>query len=343
MSAQQLTGIVDMVGLNPPTVHGWARVKGGGPDDIRIEIRRDARIIAEGRLDQFRPGLGGLYGFRIECAGPGFLPCDLMSGKTFVTARKGEAALRLELHEKLVGRLAAWLLRVAKAEESPQPVVRFFPSRASPLAAAIQDFLAEASVETELCQIMTRQGSDKGNGWHNYTRFYSKLFAPFRQAAFDLFELGIGTNNMDVPSSMGVKGVPGASLRGWREFFPFARIHGGDIDERILFSEERISTYHVDQRDAASIAALWKRVPVQDFRVIIDDGLHEFEANRTFLFRSLAKVRPGGYFIIEDLGLDEANLNKFGGLLAETERDACLIAMPTPRNPIGNALAVIRA
>jgi hypothetical protein len=32
------------------------------------------------------------------------------------------------------------------------------------------------SAPTKMCRVMTKCGSDKGNGWHNYTTLYSALF-----------------------------------------------------------------------------------------------------------------------------------------------------------------------
>jgi hypothetical protein len=66
---------------------------------------------------------------------------------------------------------------------------------------------------------MTKYGSDKGNGWHNYTTVYSALFEEFRDQPVRIFEFGLGTNDPGAPSSMGVYGRPGASLRAWRELF----------------------------------------------------------------------------------------------------------------------------
>jgi hypothetical protein len=85
---------------------------------------------------------------------------------------------------------------------------------------------------------MTRHGSDKGSGWHNYTTVYSTLFWGWHDRPLRILELGLGTNN---PGLMW-HGVPGASLRGWREIFPSALIYGADIDRDILFQEERIKT-----------------------------------------------------------------------------------------------------
>lgn len=155
---------------------------------------------------------------------------------------------------------------------------------------------------TEMCGIMTRHGSDKGDRWHNYTAIYSVLLGKFREQPLRIFELGLGTNNPKLVSSMGVKGFPGASLRGWREIFPRALIYGADIDRDILFEEDRIKTFYCDQLDSAAIRDLWSQPVLQDgFDIIVDDGLHTFEANISFLDGSLANLRPGGIFIIEDI------------------------------------------
>ena len=71
-------------------------------------------------------------------------------------------------------------------------------------------------MKTELCEIMTKYGSDKGTGPHNYTILYYELFKNIRYESLNIFELGLGTNNIDTPSNMGKNGKPGASLRGWK-------------------------------------------------------------------------------------------------------------------------------
>ena len=48
-------------------------------------------------------------------------------------------------------------------------------------------------------------------------------------------------------------GKPGASLRVWRDYFPNAIIYGADIDKDILFAEERIKTFYIDQLDPVAI------------------------------------------------------------------------------------------
>ncbi len=70
---------------------------------------------------------------------------------------------------------------------------------------------------------------------------------------------------------MGAGGVPGASLRAFRDYLPKATIIGADIDKRILFQDGRIQTYFVDQTDLRSLESLGENIP--DFvDLIIDDG-----------------------------------------------------------------------
>src|SRR6266404_476232 len=108
---------------------------------------------------------------------------------------------------------------------------------------------------TRLCRVMSKYGSDKGRA-HNYTTVYSALFERRYHERLRIFELGLGSNNPDVPSTMGEFGVPGASLRGWRQLFPHALVYGADIDREILFQEDRIKTFFCDQLDQSSIREL---------------------------------------------------------------------------------------
>ena len=122
------------------------------------------------------------------------------------------------------------------------PKVEVFPlGHTSRLARELLD--VNVLAPTQMCWVMTKNGSDKGRGRHNYTTIYSALFGKLRDEPLRIFELGLGTNNPHLPSSMGSLGRPGASLRGWRDLFPNAMIFGADVDRDILFAR----TGHVDQ------------------------------------------------------------------------------------------------
>ena len=200
-------------------------------------------------------------------------------------------------------------------------MIRFYGDGESRFGEVIRNFYdrLNASMEpgTPLCEIMAQEGSDKGKGWHNYTILYDALFGERRREVRNVFEVGIGTNFTDVPSSMGHAGVPGASLRGWRSYFPNAQVVGADVDQRILFSEPRIATYHVDQLWEDSIKDLWSKLGDMEFDIIIDDGLHTFEANSLFMSSSIHKLAKDGFYILEDIVIYQYNLEKFDAYFNE--------------------------
>lgn len=164
-------------------------------------------------------------------------------------------------------------------------------------------------------------GSDKGEvtpdlnpyAWssHNYADFYDLIFGLRRNDVISVVECGLGTNNPDLKSSMGINGMPGASLRMWRDYFPNANIIGCDIDSHILFTEERIKTFYCDQTSTESVNTFLKNAKIVENSVdiIIDDGLHEYSAGICFFENMIGSLRNDGLYIIEDV--DQTNIIKF--------------------------------
>jgi hypothetical protein len=165
---------------------------------------------------------------------------------------------------------------------------------------------------------MTKHGSDKGSR-HNYTTFYNFIFSEIKSESLNIFELGLGTNNISISSNMGPDGRPGASLRGWKEFFNKSDIFGADVDSNILFQEERISTFYVDQTSEDTISNLWSNEKLDsiEFDIIIDDGLHEFYANKNFFDNSIHKLKSDGIYIIEDVS--EVYIEDFNNWVSENK------------------------
>ena len=171
--------------------------------------------------------------------------------------------------------------------------------------------------KSELADIMTKYGSDKGSGLsqdfilynkrppnlvcHNYTFFYELLFEKYKNESINIFEMGIG-----VPLCMGSLA---GSLKGWVEYFPNSRIYSADIDKENLYSNDRITSYYVDQENQNSIIELWKNNPISDilFDLIIDDGPHTYTSNYLFYINSIQKLKQNGIYIIEDINLDFIN------------------------------------
>jgi hypothetical protein len=152
---------------------------------------------------------------------------------------------------------------------------------------------------TELKNLFNAYGSDKAST-HNYYLVYGNILSKFIGKEISLLEIGLGTNNTDVVSNMGIWGKPGASLRAFRDFLVNANIYGADIDERVLFNERQIQTFYTDQTNPQMLDSLGKKVS-GGFDIIIDDGLHSPDANINTLTFALKHIKKGGHIIIEDI------------------------------------------
>lgn len=196
-------------------------------------------------------------------------------------------------------------------------------------------------------------GSDKGSlrgvgasrpyAWapHNYSDYFERMFLHRRNDVKNVFELGIGYTLDFVQSHSGPKGSPGASLRVLRDYFPNAQIFGADIDPDLLFEEDRIRTFFVDQNDPDAIGSLWETVGDCQFDLMIDDGLHQFTAGATFFQHSFQRLAVGGLYIIEDVApaalLEYRDYFRGSAFLVDT------VNLERPRLPLGdNSLVVIR-
>lgn len=157
---------------------------------------------------------------------------------------------------------------------------------------------------SRLNDLFRRYGSDKSTK-HNYHEVYAQILGPLQNSSAHVLEIGLGTPNIDVPSNMGERGHPGASVRAFRDFLPQGLIFGADVDRRILFAEERLQTFYVDQTRWEALMSLANSLPPQKFDLIIDDGLHMPHANLNTLRFALALLKPTGVFIIEDVARAE--------------------------------------
>ncbi len=193
---------------------------------------------------------------------------------------------------------------------------------------------------THFCRVFSYHGSDKALGWHNYAYVYNYIFSHLRHRARRILEIGIGTNHLDVPSNMGVSAVPGASLRAWRELFPLARVIGADVDRRILFEDDRIQTFFVDQTRPETLEALVGALGEELLDLAVDDGLHTFDANLNAYRVLLPRVRRGGYLVIEDVRHED--VERWEEFLARENRTAAIVSLPNPVNRSDNRLVLVK-
>jgi hypothetical protein len=154
----------------------------------------------------------------------------------------------------------------------------------------------ERTTALKLKELLDRYGSDKAN-IHNYHLVYGAILTRMGSIQ-SLLEIGLGTNNVSLISNMGAAGRPGASLRAFRDFLPGAQVYGADVDRNILFTEERITTFFIDQTDPTSFR---EAEAVGGLDLLIDDGLHTPNANLAALRLGLSHINVGGWIVIEDI------------------------------------------
>jgi hypothetical protein len=127
--------------------------------------------------------------------------------------------------------------------------------------------------------------TDKGPGGHNYTELYERLFFPWQDEPIKILEIGVAS---------------GGSLKMWQAYFPRARIFAIDILPKSEFDNERVKTLVADQ---AKRDQLQRAIDVAggDIHILIDDGGHSMEQQQVSLAFLFNHLRPGGYYVIEDV------------------------------------------
>ena len=204
------------------------------------------------------------------------------------------------------------------------------------------NYTVNSSSNPKLTELMNKYGSDKGNknNHHNYSEFYSEYFFNKRHEVKNFLEIGLGTNDINIQSNMGINGTPLASLRAWQDFFVNATIYGADIDKKILKNEERIKTFYVDQTDPETIKEMFKNMQVNKFDIILEDGLHEFNANICFFENAVNFLDDQGTYIIEDVYYKDKI--KFNNYFANTDFNYSIVDIYHEKNIANNCLLLIR-
>ena len=133
-------------------------------------------------------------------------------------------------------------------------------------------------------------GSDKSD--HGYTDIYMRLFDRKRCHIRQILEIGIGGGE-DIRKG-------GNSLKMWSRYCPKSIIVGIDIADKSLVAYHRMRTEMGDQSDTNFLDAIINKY--QEFDIIIDDGSHQNSHVICSFEKLFPAVKPGGYYIIEDVG-----------------------------------------
>jgi 8-demethyl-8-alpha-L-rhamnosyltetracenomycin-C 2'-O-methyltransferase len=124
-------------------------------------------------------------------------------------------------------------------------------------------------------KLARHHGTDKLS--HGYCPAYERHLGPLRDQSIDLLEIGVWTGN---------------SLRMWADYFPRARVVGVDIEDYGVAAGGRIEVVITDIKAYR---------PDRDFDVVVDDGSHVPED--VFAASSILwpRLRPGGWYVVEDV------------------------------------------
>jgi hypothetical protein len=127
--------------------------------------------------------------------------------------------------------------------------------------------------------------TDKGVTVHHFTEVYERFFSPLKLTASKVFEIGI---------------AGGGSIEMWRDYFPEATIYGIDIYPKTEMDSARVKTFVADQSDRAQLAAFIDKFG-GGYDIILDDGGHSMEQQQVSVGYLFKYVKPGGYYVIEDV------------------------------------------
>ena len=79
--------------------------------------------------------------------------------------------------------------------------------------------------------------------------------------------------------------------------------------------------------------------------IIIEDGMHSFESNISFLDGSLDRVRPGGFYVVEDI--HRSAIDRWLNVLETVytrqfpNYEFALVDLPNLHNPDSNNLLIV--
>lgn len=158
--------------------------------------------------------------------------------------------------------------------------------------------LSRSNHETEphnyVEQLMYKYMSDKSRDDHSYVKLYNMIFANIRHSVTNMTEIGISN---------------GQSIQAWFRYFPNADIHAFDIyqpkdivKDNLEHLKHRVHAHIVDILQSNITMPDLGFVP-ESMDIIIDDGPHSASSQEIFLQKLFPCVKPGGYYIIEDIGI----------------------------------------
>ena len=153
------------------------------------------------------------------------------------------------------------------------------------------------SEHLSLEEIAYKYGTDKSKDDHKYVDLYMMLFDPIRTRVRNVTEVGV---------------AHGQSLRMWHDYFANAVVWGVDnkpAHKSLPSYFRRLGRTRMVLLDAYALKAhdvQRLRWVEESMDVIIDDAVHKTPQMQHLLILLWRFVKPGGYYIIEDVGPESA-------------------------------------
>ena len=163
------------------------------------------------------------------------------------------------------------------------------PLQPGPLQPGLTDATPAAVPATGLApsldSIGAKFGSDRASGHHGFLNFYERFLADLRTGPVSVLEIGVHG---------------GEAARMWEEYFPAGTIVGVDHrPECLAVAAGRITVAICAEADVMR----WVQIANQNgpFDLVVDDGTHMWESQIAALRAFYPFVRPGGFYILEDI------------------------------------------
>lgn len=155
--------------------------------------------------------------------------------------------------------------------------------------------IARSQASPTLEELAFKYGTDKSKDDHKYVDAYMMLFDPIRWKVRNVSEIGVAT---------------GQSLQVWLDYFSEAHLWGFDKTMhntvKHTFEKNPRATLVLTNAYSASMDDDWFRAKLgwekESMDIIIDDAVHHVQYCSTLLVKFWPYVRPGGYYVVEDVG-----------------------------------------
>ncbi len=158
----------------------------------------------------------------------------------------------------------------------------------------------------DLSQLAREFGSSKGAA--GYSVVYDSLFAYLRDRDINILEIGLAEGGPEVDGDKDRATTHVPSVEMWRRYFHEPNVVGFDISDFAQFQDARFTFVRGDSGDPADLRKV-KDLGI-DFDIVIDDASHASYHQQVAFGALFDVVKPGGFYIIEDLNWNPTQYEK---------------------------------